>query len=157
MGAGTMRPILPAKGLSIGRSPKRWIGVVGLVILGLGLMWLASEQIEEVRKIVGSTFQVQQWRILGWLLTLIATGAVFGLAARFARADSSESNVMATVVVGVLPLAIVAYNWTSLWYGWFPTIGAHFPWLRSEPTIVASCIVVGFLAGGVVIHRSSAV
>ena len=135
----------------VGISSKRWIGAVGLPVVGLVLMWWASGQLEEARKITGSTFDVPEWRILGWLLTLIASGLTFGLAVGFARADSSKTNVVATVVVGALPLAIVAYFWTHFSLGWFSTIPRGLGrWLGSEETIVASCVIVGFLAGGLI-------
>ncbi len=134
----------------VGISPKRWFDLVGLPILGLVLLWWASGQLEETLIITGSEFDVPEWRLLGWLLTLIAAGVMFGLAARFAGADSSKSNVAATVVVGTLPLAIVAYFWTRFSFGWSPPVLKSLRWLASEETIVASCVIVGFLAGGLI-------
>ena len=135
----------------VGISSKRRIGLVGLPIAGLVLMWWASGQLEEALLIHGSEFDVPEWRILGWLLTMIAVGLTFGLAAGFARADSSKTNVAATVVVGALPLAIVTYFWTHFSFGWFPTIpGGLGRWLGRLEPIVASCVVVGFLAGGLI-------
>jgi hypothetical protein len=123
---------------------KRWIGVVGLPIVGLVLLGWAAEQSMNARLILGSTFVFPTWRILGWLLTLIAAGAVFGLAAGFARAEVSKANVTATLLVGVLPLAVVIRYWTHLSFGWFPTISSDLGiWLSSQATVVACCLVVG--------------
>ena len=127
-------------------SSSRWVAVVGLSILGIVVLWWASEQLEEARTISGSTFDIPEWRILGWLLTLVTAGAVFGIAAGFARDGFHKANVAATLVVGVLPFSVVAYYWIYF-FGWLPGIR----WL-SEPTVIASCMVVGFLAGGLVLH-----
>ena len=86
---------------------------------------------------------------------MIAAGVVFGLAAGFARADVSNANMGATVVVGILPLAVVVYfvGWISL--GWSPTLlrNEFGLFLVSQVTAVASCLVVGFLGAGLVAHR----
>lgn len=125
----------------------RWIVLVGLPILGLGVLWWASEQLAEARLIMGSTFEFQHWRVLGWLLTLIAAGAIFGIAAGNTRDRQSEAKPVATLIVGVLPLLVVAYYWTYF-FGWLPTIR----WM-TEPTVIASCTVVGFLLGGLASDR----
>lgn len=121
------------------------MGVVGLSILGLVILWWASEQLAEVRRVTGSTFEIPHWRLLGWLLTLIGAGAIFGVAAGFTRGRQSQANVVATAVVGALPVVLVAYYWTYF-FGWLPAIR----WL-TESTVVALCIVVGLLLGGLVL------
>ena len=135
-------------------TPKRWFGVVGFPIIGFVLLWWAAEQMEKARQILGSTFEFPTWRILGWLVTLVAAGAAFGLAAGFGRAEVSKANVGATVVAGIIPLAAVVYFWTFFSFGWFSTFKSDLALLlRNEMTVVASCIVVGFLGSGLVAHR----
>ena len=133
---------------------KRWGGVVGFPIIGFFLLWWAAEQLEEAQRMLGSTFEFPTWRILGWLFTLVAAGAMFGLAAGSARAEVSGVSVGATVVAGIIPLATVVLFWTHFSFGWFSTFGGDLAfWVRNEVTVVASCIVVGFLGSGLVAHR----
>jgi hypothetical protein len=135
-------------------SSRRWGGVVGLPVVGFALLWWAAEQLDAVRMSLGSTFEMPAWRFVGWLLTLIAAGVVFGLAAGFARAEVSKANVGATVVAGIIPLAIVVYFWAFFSFGWFSTFGGAIAFLvRNEVTVVVSCIVIGFLGAGLVAHR----
>ncbi len=134
-------------------SSKRWVAVVGLPIVGFFLLWWAAEQLQAARLTTGSTFQFQTWRVLGWLLTMIAVGAVFGLAAGAARSGRSRANVSATLIAAVLPFATVVYYWTHLSFGWFPTIRNKLFALWPAGIIVASCVAVGFLLSGLLAHR----
>ncbi len=131
-------------GLLMGRDwINRWLIPVGLSVVGVGLLWWSSDQLEVARLVSGSTFSFPMWRILGWLVTLVAAGAVFGFAARTASGKESGLSVQTSVLVGALPLFLVVYFWTFFVVGWLPTIG----WL-TESTVTACCLTVGVLAGG---------
>ena len=65
-------------------SPQKWVGVGALPVVGLFLLRWADEQFIDIRQAIASTFEVTGWPLIGWLLTMIAAGVMFGLAADFA-------------------------------------------------------------------------
>jgi hypothetical protein len=133
----------------------RWLRVVGFPIVGFLLLWWADTQFETIRRINSSTFVWPSTRSLGWLLTLIAVGAAFGLAARAARTGSSGAHVGATFVVMILPVFVVFYFWTFLSLGWFRVLPQNFFWVTNQSTIVMSCAAIGFLLINLIPSRGS--
>ena len=136
-------------------SQKRWAGVVGFSVVGFAVLWWAVEQWHQIREIGGSNFEYPTWRLLGWLLTLIAVGFMFSLAAGSAREGVYTANVGATVVVGILPLVTVILFWGRLSFLWSPGIlrNQFGLFLFDLPTVVASCLIVGFLGAGLLSGR----
>jgi hypothetical protein len=129
--------------------------VAVLPIIGFVLLWWADQQLIDMRTNMDSTFELSPWwTVLGWLLTMVAAGAMFGLAGGLAGADVSKANVGARFVAGIFPLAIVVHFFSFFALGWPPirinTVGAF---LISQATVVVSCVVVGFLGAGLVAHR----
>jgi hypothetical protein len=134
---------------------RRWAMVIVLPVVGLAFLWWAGEQLDDIRSIVGTTFEWPTWRLLGWLVTVMAVGATFSFAARAAGTGVARAHGLATLVVMALPLAIVLYWWVYLSFGWLPALGDRgWPWspLNIFPT-ATSCVIVGFLVAGLVASR----
>lgn len=133
----------------------RWAIVVALPVSGVALLRWAGEQLNEIRRIAGMTFEWPTWRVLGWIVTVMAVGAVFGLAARAAGGGVAKAHAPATFVVMALPLAAVLYWWVYLSFGWLPALGDRgWPWspMSIAPAGVSSAIV-GFLVAGLISSR----
>jgi hypothetical protein len=120
---------------------------------GLALLWWAGQQLNDIVFIFRWSFQWSTWRLLGWVVTVMAVGAVFGFAAHAAGSGVARAHGLATVVVMALPLAFVVYWWGYLSFGWLPGLGARwFVW--SFPTAVAvASAIVGFLLAGLLASR----
>lgn len=139
-----------------GAVPKRWIGVVGFPPVGFVLLWWASEQwalAQEMALSASETFS--HWRVLGWMITLMVAGIVFGLAAAFARAEVATAHMSATIVAGILPLALAIRFWAIFAFEWIPGLPMSEieRLLVNRDAAVASCLVVGFLAANLLSHR----
>ena len=89
------------------------------------------------------------------MATLIAAGIVFGLAAAFARAEVSTANATATVVAGLLPLAVAVHFWAIFAFDRLPSFppGEFRLFLMSKEAVVGSCLVLGFLMANLLSHR----
>jgi hypothetical protein len=126
------------------------VGVVVLPIIGFGLLWWADQQTIDMQTTMGSTFEFPAWwTVLGWLLTLIAIGVMFGLAAGLAGANSGRANAAAVFVAGIIPLAVVVYYFGVFALRWFPIrINAVLAFLINPATVTVSSVVVGFLGAG---------
>ena len=131
-----------------------WSRVVGFTLAGVVLLWWAAEQLVAARLIFGSTFEFPAWRFLGWLVTLIAAGAMFGLAVGASRDRVSTTELRAAFVAGIVPLAAIVGFFTEWLYDWSPP-GTLTILLRSQTTAAASCIIVGFLVASIVTHLAS--
>lgn len=132
-------------------SPQKWAGLAVLPAVGLILLWWADEQFIGIRQAMASTFELSVWPLVGWLLSMIAAGVMFGLAAGFGRPEGSRASVAATLLAAILPMAIAVHYFTFLGLGWSP-IGIR-PWstfLFTQATFAASCVVVGILGTGLV-------
>lgn len=127
-------------------SSSRWMAVVGFPIVGFVLLWWAGEQSDAIRQISGTTFQWPAWRGLGWIITLVAVGAAFSVAASAARTGESRARMGPTLVVVALPIAVVIY-WVTFSSGWMWTFGTGVSfWVLGDSTpIVAASFIVGFL------------
>ena len=137
-----------------GVSPRRWVGIVVLPIAGFFLLWWADQQFIDLRSGVISMRSLAPWWIVaGWMLTMVAAGVSFGMAAGLAGIPMGKANVGATFVAGLLPLVMVAHFFSFFVFGWSPigidSLGAF---LFSNATAVVSCVVVGWLASGLVSH-----
>ena len=140
---------------------KRWVIVIVFPILGLWGLWWADKQLEAMRAYVGATFDLwPEWRILGLYLTIILVGAAFSLAASAAGAGRSRAHTGLTLVAVAIPLAIVVYTW--LWFtfeslpdpgAWTFPISSVLRFGPASPTVVASCVIVGFLTTGLLTSR----
>lgn len=127
-----------------------WVYTGTGTVLGLGLLWWATEQLGEIQRTVGSTFEYPEGRVLLWLFTLIATGFAFGLAAAAVRQVAVRGRV-AIMSWSVLPLLIIAWFYSRLAFGWPAiTVPAElFEFLTSQTTIVASALTLGFFLSAV--------
>lgn len=135
------------------RNVGRWVVVIALPIAGFALLRWAGQQLMDIRLIQGATFEWPAWRLLAWLVTVMAVGAVFGFAAHAAGSGVARVHGLATVVVTALPLAFVLYWWAYLSFGWVPGLGARWM-LWSFPTAVAvASAIVGFLLAGLLASR----
>lgn len=135
------------------RNP-RWVYIGALTILGFGLLWWANDQFTEIRSLMGSTFEVPAGRLLIWLLTLIAAGLVFGLAA--GREVAADSRV-AIAAWSILPFVILAWFYSRLSFG-LPAFNLPhrlFEFLSSQMTVVASSLTLGFFLSALVVDRIS--
>lgn len=133
-------------------APNRLKSVVGFSFVGLVLLWWAFRQWATMG--VGASELASHWRVLGWMATLIAAGISFGLAAAFARADVSTANATATVVAGLLPLAVVVHFWAIFAFDWLPSLFNEFRlFLMSKEAVVGSCFVFGFLVSNLLSYR----
>jgi hypothetical protein len=134
---------------------KRWGAVIGFSIVGMVLLWWATNQQEAVRQITATTFQFPKGRTLAWILTLVAVGAAFSLAASAARTGQSRTRVAPTLVAAALPAAVVTY-----WFAWMSGLpwvtgrGFTFWVLRDSTPVIASSVIVGFLVGGLAAARA---
>jgi hypothetical protein len=97
----------PAEGVQLVKN-RIWVYTGTGTILGLGLLWWATEQLVEIQRTVGSTFEYPKGRVLLWLVTLIATGFAFGLAAAAVRHGAVRGRV-AIMTWSVLPLLTIAW------------------------------------------------
>lgn len=139
-------------------SSSRWAMVVGFPAAGFALLWSASEQLDEVRRIVATTFEWPAWRLLAWLVTVMAVGAAFSLAATAARTagtERSRPDGLATWVVVALPLATVLSWWVHLSFISLPALDeTWWPWSPLDIfPIATSCVIVGFLLTGLIASR----
>jgi hypothetical protein len=135
-----------------GVSPRRWAGVAILPIAGFFLLWWADQQLIDMRSdMILMRSLGPWWMVAGWLLTMVAAGVMFGMAAGLAGTPMSKANVGATFVAGLLPLAIVGHYFSFFAFGWSPIgISPVAAFLYSNATAVVSCVVVGWLASGLV-------
>lgn len=134
---------------------RRWAAVVVFSIVGMVLLWWATNQLGAIRQITGTTFQFPKGRTLAWIFTLVAVGAAFSLAAGAARSGESNTRVAPTLVAAGLPAAVVTY-----WFAWMSglpwVIGRDFTFwvLRDSTPVIASSVLVGFLVGGLAAARA---
>lgn len=127
-----------------------WVYTGTGTVLGLGLLWWASDQLGEIQRTAGSTFQYPEGRVLLWLFTLVAAGFAFGLAVTTVRGGPVRGRV-AIMAWSVLPLLIIAWFYSRLAFGW-PSITIRarlFEFLTSQTTIVASALTLGFFLSAV--------
>jgi len=130
----------------------RWVYVGALTITGFGLLWWANDQFAEIRSLIGSTFEVPVVRLLIWLLTLVAAGLVFGLAA--GREVAANSRV-AIAAWSILPFVVLAWFYSRFSFG-LPTFnlpGSLMDFLGSQMTVVASGLTLGFYLSALVFNR----
>lgn len=129
----------------------RWVYVGALTILGFGLLWWANDQFAEIRRLTGSNFQVPEGRLLIWLLTLIAAGVVFGLAA---GREVAANRRVAVAAWSLLPFVIIAWFYSRFSFGLpafnFPRSLLEF--LGSQMTVVASSLTLGFYLSALVVN-----
>lgn len=138
--------------------PQRWLVVAVLPIVGLALLWWADQQLIDIRTTQGATFQRSAWWIiLGWLLTMIAAGVMFGVAASLTRTVAGKATLGATLLAGILPLATVVYYFMFFVGGWWSPLrlSSFTAFLVSHAAIAVSCVVIGFLAAGLLPRRSA--
>jgi hypothetical protein len=135
-----------------GVSPRRWAGLVVLPIAGFALLWWADQQLIGMRTdIVSMRSLAPWWTTAGWLLTMVAAGVTFGIAAGLAGTPMSKANVGATFVAGLLPLVVVAHYFSFFVFGWSPIgINPLGAFLFNDAAAVVSCVVVGWLTAGLV-------
>jgi hypothetical protein len=135
-----------------GVSPRRWAGLAVLPFAGFALLWWADQQFIDLRSgVISMRSLAPWWMVAGWMLTVVAAGVTFGMAAGLAGTPMSKANVGATFVAGLLPLVIVAHYFSFFAFGWSPIgispVGAF---LYNHATVMVSCVVVGWLAPGLV-------
>lgn len=130
----------------------RWVYVGVLTILGFGLLWWANDQFSEIRILMGSTFEVPTGPLLLWLVTLIAAGLVFGLAAgRGVEVDRRA----AIAAWSILPFLIIAWFYSRFSFGVpsFNLPGSLMEFLSSQMTVVASSLILGFYLSALAVER----
>lgn len=127
--------------------------MIGFSIVGFGLLWWAGEQLEAIYLISSRTFQVLEWRILGWIVTLVAVGAAFSIAASAARTGESRARVVPTLVVAALPIVVIIYYWGAVAFGLTQGWGIWYWILSDSAPIVASSVIAGFLFAGLATSR----
>lgn len=136
-------------------SPERWVGVIVLPIIGFVLLWWANEQLTDIRTQFGSTFRFGPWwTVLGWIFTLIAAGAMFGLAVALSGPDRKSPFMGAILVAAIVPVVIVVQFFGFLALGWSP-LGTNVfgVFLITPATATVSCVVLGFLAAALIAPR----
>jgi hypothetical protein len=119
-----------------------WISVGAFTLLAFSLLWWANGQWSDLTAIAAAAREVPSARLLLWILTLVATGFGFGLAASAARAEQSPTRIPVLLVFSVLPFAILFFFWTQLALGWFSGLSL-FQFVYNEQTIVASSLALG--------------
>lgn len=129
----------------------RWVYVGALTILGFGLLWWANDQFAEIRRLTGSNFEVPEGRLLVWLLTLVAAGLVFGLAAGREVAANSRASIAAW---SILPFVILAWFYSRFSFGLpaFNLPRSLLEFLGSQMTVVASSLTLGFFLSALVVN-----
>jgi hypothetical protein len=132
----------------------KWVYVGVLTIFGFGLLWWANDQFAEIRRVMGSTFEFPTGRLLFWLLTLIAAGLVFGLAA--GREVVANSRV-AIAAWSMLPFVILAWFYSRFSFGLpaFNLPRGLLEFLESQIIVVASGLTLGFYLSALVVNRIS--
>ena len=119
-----------------------WISVGAFTLLAFALLWWANDPWLDLTAIAAAAREVPSARLLLWILTLVATGFGFGLAASAARAEQSPARIPVLLVFSVLPFAILFFFWTQLALGWFSGLSL-FQFVYNEQTIVASSLAFG--------------
>lgn len=118
---------------------------VALIVVGLLLVWWASEQFHQLRQIAGSLFRYSTWRLLAWVLTLVAGGFVFGLALlRRSTVRVSTRTVLIWSCVPVLMLASFITTLTTEWWFGLHLPGAVLRFATSPSTVTVWAMVLGF-------------
>ena len=135
-------------------SPLMWLGVVGLPLVGFVLLWWADQQASDM--LIGSTVGPPKWGVLGWLLTMIAGGFVFGLAAGIAGANPKMASPAALLVLGIIPAAVIIYFTSVFGVGWLTLyINDVTAFLITPATVAVSCVAVGLLAAALIGTRTA--
>lgn len=130
---------------------RQWLLPSGFTVVGIGLLWWSHQQWLALSQIAGSTFQMPSVRLLLWMLTLIVTGFLFGMAASSARNDPEQGRPAILLTLSFIPFAVLYYVWTQLTLGWFPQLpGGLFQFLYSESTLLAASMILGFFLSGLV-------
>lgn len=138
-------------------TPGSWLRLVVLPFMGFALLWWADRQATDMRALFGSTFELPDWWIvLGWLLTMIVSGVMFGLAAGAAGARVGRDSTAALVVVGIIPAAIVVYYFSVWAAGWLPLyINDVTAFLITPATVTFSSVAVGLITAALIGGRTT--
>ena len=134
---------------------KLWTWIIGFTLAGLALLWWSAEQLQSAGLVMGSTFEFATWRFVGWLVTLISAGIMFGLAVRAGRGGVSSNEMRGALVAGIVPLAVIVGFLTEWLFDWTEMGTPLKILLRSQTTAAASSIIVGVSAASVVAHLAS--
>lgn len=115
-----------------------------LTLAGFGLVWWAIEQFGLIQLIAGSEFRYPEARFLGWILTLVAAGLVFGLA--ITRGGRLAVARRAIAVFSALPALVLAWAYSAMALGWSPFQPSFelVSVLMSQQMLIVSAVVLGF-------------
>ena len=95
------------------RSAGNWWLTGVLLIAGFGLLYWAGEQFVATTTQISETTDFQEVSYALWLLTLVSSGLVFGLAILAAQRRTA-SITWAALVWALIPLAVVTYVYLIL-------------------------------------------
>lgn len=124
---------------------------LGFFLVGTGVLWWAHRQWLNWNQVFAESRQLPSARVLLWLLTLILTGFVFGMAASSARSSRERARPAVLLTLSFIPFAVLYYFWTQVTLGWFPQLPRSLlDFLYTETTLLAAALILGFFLSGLV-------
>ena len=128
-----------------------WFLSIALTLAGTGVLWWAHQQWLTLTTVSFESGQAPSARLLLWLLTMIAAGFLFGMAASSARSSWERARPAVLLAVSFLPFAVLYYFWTQVTLGWFPTLpGRVADFIYNGSTLPAASLILGFFLSGLV-------
>jgi len=128
---------------------RSWLLAGGSFVAGIGLFWWAYEQWLNLSLVSVETAQMPSTRILLWMLTLVASGIMFGLTLSSTRAHPARGRPGVLLALAFIPFAVLYYFWTQVTLGWFPSLPEGLGnFLYTESTLLAASLILGLFLSG---------
>lgn len=128
-----------------------WLFAAVFMLLGVGLLWWANQQWEEIRAISSADFVIPQMRMVWYHLTLVVAGVAFGLVVAASRQDAGHPRIQILGVLALIPLAglLLFFSVVFLWQELSLPFGLERA-LLNDPIRVAFALLLGFLLSGMI-------
>ena len=124
---------------------------LGLGILAAFFLHQGHEQLNQARRIAGSTFRRPRGEIAQFHLFMALAGMSLGVI--LVRARQTARQVGALLGVVVVPVILLVVTWDRLLWSWLPTaLHRRFSWVGNEVQAVAA-VVVGMVVAIIAARR----